>query len=104
MTWTPRTLPTLDERERAAYAAGDADTAQLCVLAVDGSEESRLEVDTLSAEKELLENDLTDTNGTPASTRQRTCSTPGRATCSNRSGTTSRPTPKRTPCNGNCSR
>ena len=36
MTWTPRTLHTLDERERAAYADGDTDAAALCVQAADG--------------------------------------------------------------------
>lgn len=62
MTWTPRTLPTLDERERAAYADGDTATAALCVQAIEGDMDARQEVGTLAEENSLLSNDLTDTN------------------------------------------
>lgn len=45
----------LDERERAAYMAGDYATAELCVLAIDGDEHTQDELMGVSAALEHSE-------------------------------------------------
>jgi hypothetical protein len=51
-------MMTLDERERAAYIAGDTATAALCVQAIEGSDDAEGRIDATQALLDAWPGDL----------------------------------------------